>query len=300
MSSGHAPYESLPLSNDDLPSHSLYNAPPSPEPHASFYTTNSHATELGPDPLPSGAAQPRFLGAAAYQTVPLSRDSFTSPSTHTLQSPNNNGSEYTSSIYALNDSTSPSRPNPNLVAAYHDDPNDSYFAGASEPTTLSTSPVGGQPHILEEKRAAYAPTNAKSRRRNLLLAALAVALVLLAAAVVIPIYFAIIKPKHGSSHQESSTDSPASTAATPLPTKNAIVTGGDGSTVTMEDGTTFTYVNKFGGHWYYDENDPFNNGAQAQSWTPALNQTFNYGIDKIRGQVMTYHLIHCTQLAPQR
>jgi len=51
----------------------------------------------------------------------------------------------------------------------------------------------------------------------------------------------------------------------------------------MEDGTTFTYKNPFGGTWYWDPNDPFNNTAQAQSWTPALNEPFNYGIDHIRG-----------------
>lgn len=61
------------------------------------------------------------------------------------------------------------------------------------------------------------------------------------------------------------------------------VTGGDGSEVTLEDGTKFTYTNQHGGHWYYDPNDPFNNGAKAQSWTPALNESFNYGVDRVRG-----------------
>jgi glucan 1,3-beta-glucosidase len=51
----------------------------------------------------------------------------------------------------------------------------------------------------------------------------------------------------------------------------------------MEDGSTFVYRNSFGGYWYYDENDPFNDGARAQSWSPALNETFRYGIDPIRG-----------------
>jgi len=51
----------------------------------------------------------------------------------------------------------------------------------------------------------------------------------------------------------------------------------------MADGTTFTYKNSFEGYWYWDETDPLNNGARPQSWTPALNETFRYGIDKIRG-----------------
>ncbi|KAK1221389.1 hypothetical protein PQX77_015796 [Marasmius sp. AFHP31] len=61
------------------------------------------------------------------------------------------------------------------------------------------------------------------------------------------------------------------------------VTGFDGSEVTLEDGSTMKYSNRHGGHWYYDPNNPFNNGARAQSWSPGLNETFRYGIDKIRG-----------------
>jgi hypothetical protein len=53
----------------------------------------------------------------------------------------------------------------------------------------------------------------------------------------------------------------------------------------MDDGTTFIYINNFGGYWYWDPADPFNNGARAQSWTPALNESFDYGIDRIRGCV---------------
>ncbi|KAK1226753.1 hypothetical protein PQX77_010263, partial [Marasmius sp. AFHP31] len=61
------------------------------------------------------------------------------------------------------------------------------------------------------------------------------------------------------------------------------VTGGDGSTVVLEDGSTFIYSNPHGGHWYHDINDPFNNKARAQAWTPALNEQFTYGADRIRG-----------------
>ncbi|KAH7337940.1 glycoside hydrolase superfamily [Rhizoctonia solani] len=37
------------------------------------------------------------------------------------------------------------------------------------------------------------------------------------------------------------------------------------------------------GTWYYDPKDPFRNKAQAQSWTPPLNQAWKFGEDKIRG-----------------
>ncbi|KAL5483051.1 hypothetical protein ACEPAI_8280 [Sanghuangporus weigelae] len=63
----------------------------------------------------------------------------------------------------------------------------------------------------------------------------------------------------------------------------AVTTGGDGSTVTTEDGSTFTYSNKFGGFWVSDPRDPFNNGAQPNAWTPPLNTSWRWGVDKIHG-----------------
>ncbi|EJD38715.1 glycoside hydrolase family 5 protein [Auricularia subglabra TFB-10046 SS5] len=51
----------------------------------------------------------------------------------------------------------------------------------------------------------------------------------------------------------------------------------------MEDGTTFIYKNKFGGFFIADPNNPFNNGARAQDWSPALNESWDYGKDIIRG-----------------
>jgi hypothetical protein len=57
----------------------------------------------------------------------------------------------------------------------------------------------------------------------------------------------------------------------------------------MEDGTTFIYSNSFGGFWYDDKDDPFNNRAQSQSWSPPLNETFNPGGDRIRGYVTCSH-----------
>lgn len=167
--------------------------------------------------------------------------------------------DYTSSLYALNDPIS---------SSFRDD------SGA-----VPSSPVG-QSRFLDEKNAAYAPTHAKSRRGIFVLVVL-IALILVIAAVIIPVYFTVIKPKTNAARSGDSSSTKTAQSATP--TQVAIVTGGDGSTVTMDDGTAFTYHNKFGGYWYFDENDPFNNGARAQSWTPALNETFNYGIDKIRG-----------------
>lgn len=49
-------------------------------------------------------------------------------------------------------------------------------------------------------------------------------------------------------------------------TQQPIVSGGDGSTVTTDAGVNFTYANSFGGTWYFDQDDPFNMNAQAQSY----------------------------------
>ena len=83
----------------------------------------------------------------------------------------------------------------------------------------------------------------------------------------------------------SGTSSASGAAATSKPQAALAITGGQGSLVTTDDGSTFTYNNTFGGVWYYDPNDPFNNGARAQSWSPALNETFDWSNDPIWGCV---------------
>ena len=257
-------YDPLPLTNDDYPSDIPYNAPPSPEPPLSmFHTPQMDLRDLGPDEnaISSDAVQPRFLGAAFYDGTPSMRDSFASsnntiPGTH---------SEYNSSLHALNDPQ----------GVYRDDPRD----------TMPVSSATGR--TLEEKRAAYAPPRAKSTRKIMILAIIA-ALALIIAAVVIPVYFFVIKP---SSHSNIAKATASSSAATPSTSassggnSNLRVTGGNGSVVTTENGTTFIYQNPFGGYWYWNENDPLNESARAQSWSPALNETFNYGADQVRGSV---------------
>ncbi|KDR81484.1 hypothetical protein GALMADRAFT_239455 [Galerina marginata CBS 339.88] len=269
-------YDPLPLTNDDLPSNALYNAPPSPG-HSVFHTPQMIPGELGPDDhaFPGGAAQPRFLGAALYDGPgsPALRDSFAS-SHHTFQ-----GSEYNSSVYALNDPSGPAR----YESSYRDDPHEGYYAGEHGGVPISQVPPSSG-RMLEKKRNTYAAPNAKSRRKLMIIVAVA-ALVLIALAVAIPLYLFVLKPstsKGNSTTSPGHSANPTTTSSSPKPTKTA-VSGGDGTLITMEDGTTFTYKNSFGGTWYWDENDPFGQGARAQSWTPALNETFNYGVDKIRG-----------------
>ncbi|KAJ3565745.1 hypothetical protein NP233_g7440 [Leucocoprinus birnbaumii] len=153
-----------------------------------------------------------------------------------------------------------------------------------------TSPGSSMPVLVnqdKEAEAAAPDTDTKPKKRVITLLAFGlVALVVIVLAVVLPVYFTVIRPKNGtnsspSSPGDTSTDNgqngkPSSPTAT-------LVTGGDGSTVTADDGSTFVYSNAFSGFWVSDPNDPFNNNAQPNSWTPPLNQSWKWGIDRIYG-----------------
>lgn len=262
-------YDPLPLTHDQLNTDTLYNAP-SPTHDDDPFRSEDIVHEFSPSDEP---ARPRFIGAALYnEGTPRVRDSYASSNADTI----GRGSEYGSSVYGLN-ATSLSTP-------YHDDPHD-------PPGGLSMSPLGksaGGNRFMEEKRAMYA--SPKSKRKVWLIAGAAGAAVLVIV-VVVGVYFGVVKPHSNASTASGDTAAGASSnsggssssGSSGSSKSNLAVSGGDGSTVTMEDGTTFTYNNPFGGTWYWDENDPFNNAAQAQLWSPGLNETFNYGVDKIRG-----------------
>lgn len=243
--------------------------------------------DLNPDEPSINLVRPRFLGTLDGEGIRESLASFGSRPQ----------SENVPSLYALNPGSLSTRgsqtpqPDPaadSFPAPYRDDPRSpsvDVFDGPSVPMESFS-----QPRFLKEKQALYASPTSKSRRRNVIVLAALGGVVLLIVVIVVPVYFLAIKPhsnKSSSSSQSShsTTASPSSTSSPSTP-KSAAITGGDGSTVTMDDGTTFTYSNPFGGFWYYNPKDPLNNGAQAQSWTPALNETFNYGTNIIRGCVV--------------
>ena len=66
---------------------------------------------------------------------------------------------------------------------------------------------------------------------------------------------------------------------------NLATWGGDGSTVTTDDGSTFVYKNSFGGIWVSDPKNPFNNSAKPNSWTPALSEQWDWANNRINGYV---------------
>lgn len=230
--------------------------------------------------LPQGAARPRFMGAALGHEGP--RDSIGSFDSRPQ-------SEVGSSVYALNPESLSARASPQpggrdtFEERYRDDP---HTPGLYGEAGMPMSNVGGDGRYLSEKREKYATPGVKSRRNIIILAVIG-GLIVIIVAVVVPLYFTVIKSHTNSQDNVVSPSKGASASASAssssAPAARAVITGGDGSKVTTEDGTTFTYQNNFGGYWYYDSEDPFNNGARAQSWSPALNQTFKWGVDRIRG-----------------
>lgn len=266
-------YDPLPLTHD-VHSDTLYNAP-HPSRDDPFRAQTSQEFDLSDESAP----RPRFVGAALYDEG--IRDSYAS----SHQTVERGGSEYNSSVYGLND---PAFGPTSLSSPYHDDPHD-----LPGDRGLSMSPMGksgavGGTRMMEEKRAMYA--SPKSKRKVWIIVGAGVATVLVII-VVVGVYFGAIKSHHGTSTASDATTGDSSSGSSSNPSSassgssksSLAVTGGGGSTITTENGTTFTYNNSFGGTWYWDVNDPFNNAARPQSWSPALNETFNYGIDKIRG-----------------
>ncbi|KAI0060559.1 glycoside hydrolase family 5 protein, partial [Artomyces pyxidatus] len=113
-------------------------------------------------------------------------------------------------------------------------------------------------------------------KRPLLWLAAAIVLAVVVLAVVLPVYFVVIKPK------KSSSGGGGGGAANPESPTGA-TTGGDGSTIQLANGQTFTYTNPFGGYWVDDPKDPFNTDARPNSWTPPLNTSWTWSQDSVYG-----------------
>ncbi|KAL5512513.1 hypothetical protein ACEPAG_3166 [Sanghuangporus baumii] len=160
---------------------------------------------------------------------------------------------------------------------------------ASFPASKEAYDVSGEPgngYAL----AGTGTGSGKSRRMWWVVAGVAALIVV--AAVAIPVGVVVGRK---DSHNRAAQNSPSSNnngnngngnstdPNSANPPTVAVTTGGDGSTVTTEDGSTFTYTNKFGGFWVSDPRDPFNNNAQPNAWTPPLNASWRWGTDKIHG-----------------
>lgn len=251
--SPHIPYDPLPLTQDPF-----YRARDTPSP--SFDTHPVELTSL-PETMSADASPPRFLPAARHFQGAEYRDSFASQSTF---------------------QTAPSAPNASAYALHRESAADSSGYVYRDDPGLSTPDLAGPPRYLEEKRSAYSSPRSQSKRRMIVLGSI-VAAILVLVVVIVPVCLELIKSKANNDAAEGTPSAPSG-GGTGSGSK-AVVTGGNGSTITTENGTTFTYINPFGGTWYWDPNNPFNNNAQPNSWTPPLNQSFKFGIDRIFGFV---------------
>ncbi|KAG8934183.1 hypothetical protein FRC02_010449 [Tulasnella sp. 418] len=159
--------------------------------------------------------------------------------------------------------------------------------------------------LLNEKdggAAGYPPAGSPSgeqgkKRKPLFWILVGIAiLAIIVLAVILPVYFKVIKPNNASAESQSSTSGGGSNGGGSGGGNNngggsngnngnsdSVVFGSDGTTVTTEDGSTFVYKNSFGGYFAVDPNNPFYDGARAQSWSPPLNETWDYNKYTIRG-----------------
>ncbi|KAJ6528100.1 glycoside hydrolase superfamily [Mycena capillaripes] len=132
---------------------------------------------------------------------------------------------------------------------------------------------------------AYGARSSVRRKRLIGLGVLA-ALIVVVLVVVLPIYFVIIKKHHDAPSAPASSGTATASSGgdgTGQTSPVGILTGGDGSTVVTASGESFTYKNPFGGYWISDPQNPFASGARANNWTPPLNESWTWGVDRVYG-----------------
>ncbi|KAF8161514.1 glycoside hydrolase superfamily [Crassisporium funariophilum] len=169
-------------------------------------------------------------------------------------------------------------------------PRESYLQSTPNDSATNLA-VKNEPYIDEDLTGPATSVKAKSKRRPLLIFLIALAvLIVVVLAVILPVYFTVIKPKNNGSSppvKQGTTTGPhnngTGTGGTTTPPSTEAITGGDGSTIKAADGSTFQYNNKFGGIWYSDPNDPYNLNAYPNSWTPPLNQSWNFATNRMLG-----------------
>ncbi|KAH8822761.1 glycoside hydrolase family 5 protein [Flagelloscypha sp. PMI_526] len=145
---------------------------------------------------------------------------------------------------------------------------------SQQPVGLYTIPSPATYPGVYQQPLQYFPHAKRRRNPWMITVVVFVTLAVIALAVVLPVYFVILQPNMSSSSSSSPSNSGSPTGAT---------TGGDGSTVRLENGSDFTYYNPFGGFWVHDASNPFADTAQPNSWTPPLNQPWDWTKNRING-----------------
>ncbi|KAJ3996200.1 glycoside hydrolase family 5 protein [Lentinula boryana] len=172
------------------------------------------------------------------------------------------------------------------------------FLDSNTGNSVQSTPNNSSPLLVSNKPESdgfeHEPQQAKpgsesKRRRPIILALVGLGiLAVIVLAVILPVYFKIIKPKQNQNDSASPASASAGSSSVGSGSGNpaspsGATSGGDGSEIILDDGTTFTYKNSFGGYWVYDPNDPFNNNARPNSWTPPLNASWDWTTDRIYG-----------------
>lgn len=152
------------------------------------------------------------------------------------------------------------------------------------PTPNNSSPLLPQ-HDKEASELTSGAQESKGKKRKLVTAAIVLGvIILIVLVVVLPVYFTVIKKKNNSkaSTETAGGGSVGGGSGNPESPTGA-TSGSDGSQIIADDGSTFTYQNKFGGFWVSDPKNPYNNNARPNSWTPALNETWDFTKHRING-----------------
>ncbi|KAI0689732.1 glycoside hydrolase superfamily [Cytidiella melzeri] len=147
-----------------------------------------------------------------------------------------------------------------------------------------TNAAADDSYLYEEKKPFF--------KRPVVLCGLAALVAVIVVAVVVPV---VLTTRHHSSSSSTSANGATGTGSSGGKGNSgggggggngqtSLATwGGDGSTVTQDDGTTFVYNNTFGGIWVADPANPFNNSAKPNSWTPALSEPWDWVANRVNG-----------------
>ncbi|KAH9175029.1 glycoside hydrolase family 5 protein [Lactarius sanguifluus] len=146
-------------------------------------------------------------------------------------------------------------------------------------------------------------------RRPVFWAVALAALVAIILAVILPVYFVVIRKNNGSSNLSTNNsngttpDSGTGNGNNP-PTSSGATSGGDGSTISiwkhvlhvLESIRRFLFLVYLSSSplvvdydhdllltGVYDPQDPFNDSARPNSWTPPLNATWDWATDRVYG-----------------
>jgi glucan 1,3-beta-glucosidase len=170
---------------------------------------------------------------------------------------------------------------------------DSNVENSVQSTPNNSSPllVGNKPEANDSERDVVAnPAGSRKRRLIALFLVGFGILAIVVLAVILPVYFKVIKPKQTHNVDVAASGGSGGSGSGPIgggsgnpSSPSGATSGGNGSQIIADNGTTFTYINLFGGYWVYDPNDPFNNNARPNSWTPPLNASWDWVNDRIYG-----------------